>query len=347
MQVISVSEALQKPCIFVDTRSPAEYAKGHIPDAVNIPLLEDDERAIVGTLYKKQGPEEAKQRGLAIVSGKLSAIVQQVAGLVSSQGKNLVVYCWRGGMRSKSVLTVLDLMGIHGNQLIGGYKAYRQYVQEQLENFQVRPEIVVLCGSTGVGKTVLLQMLAIRGYPVIDLEGLANHRGSAFGHVGVGKPATAQNFDAQLLGEMLKFNDNKVIVVECESRRIGNVYLPGALCQAMQRGRRILAKAGIPTRVSRLIEEYTDVLQPHDPEILNCLQSLTRKMGKKKVSGLIADYEAGNLRDFTASLLTDYYDELYGYNDAPLDKFDLIVDAEDLEQAVTDIAAYLDHLTRG
>ena len=347
MQVISVEEALSRPGVFVDTRSPAEYEQGHIPGAVNVPLLEDDERAIVGTLYKQQGPEEAKNCGLAIVSGKLTSIVQQIASLNASQERQLIVYCWRGGMRSKSVLTILELMGIVGSQLIGGYKAYRRYVQDQLAEYKLGPEVIVLCGSTGVGKTTLLQMLANRGYPTLDLEGLANHRGSAFGHIGIGKPATAQNFDAQLLVEFQKFNEKKVILVECESKRVGNVYLPDILYQAMQRGRKILVRASVSTRVSRLIAEYTDVLQPHDPEIIASLQSLTRKLGKKKTTRLIAEYETGNLHDFTSSLLTDYYDGLYGYEDASPDKFDMIVDAEDFEKAATDIAAYIDRLIRG
>ncbi len=347
MQVISVAEALSRPSVFVDTRSPAEYEQGHIPGAVNVPLLENDERAIVGTLYKQQGPEEAKSKGLDIVSGKLASIVRQISNLNPSPEKRLVVYCWRGGMRSKSVLTILELMGISGSQLTGGYKAYRRHVQEQLAVYELKSEIVVLCGSTGVGKTILLQMLANRGYPVLDLEGLANHRGSAFGHVGIGKPATAQNFDAQLLGELQKMNEKKVILVECESKRVGNVYLPDVLYQAMQRGRRVLVKAGVPTRVARLIAEYTDVLQPNDPEIIASLHSLTRKLGKRKTARLLEEYEAGNVHVFTASLLTDYYDGLYGYEDASPDDFDLIVDAEDFEKAATDIAAYIDRLIRG
>ena len=347
MQVISVSEALSRPRVFVDTRSPAEFEQGHIPGAVNVPLLENDERAIVGTLYKQQGPEEAKNRGLDIVSGKLTSIVRQIASLNASPEKPLVVYCWRGGMRSKSVLTILELMGISGSQLIGGYKAYRRHVQDQLAVCKIKSELVVLCGSTGVGKTILLQKLASRGYPILDLEGLANHRGSAFGHIGIGKPATAQNFDAQLLEELQKLSENKVILVECESKRVGNVYLPDVLYQAMQHGRRVLVKASVSTRVARLIAEYTDVLQPNDPEIIVSLQSLTRKLGKKKTSRLVEEYEAGNVHDFTASLLTDYYDGLYGYEDASPDDFDLIVDAEDFEKAATDIAAYIDRLIRG
>ena len=348
MQAITVTQALSQPnSLFIDTRSPSEFEQGHIPGAINIPLLEDAERAVVGTLYKQQGQAEAKEKGLEIVSGKLSGMVKQILQLVDSPGCSLVVYCWRGGMRSKSVLAILELMGVSGSQLIGGYKSYRCYVQEQLAAFSLHPEIVVLCGSTGVGKTSLLQLLARQGIPVIDLEKLANHRGSAFGQVGRGKPATARNFDAQLLQLLLQYNHEPLIVVECESRRIGNIFLPEVLYRAMQSGRRILTRATLAIRVQRLITEYTDVLISHDPEILASIAALTRKLGNRKVAQLTTDYESGNLPAFTASLLEDYYDVLYGYETSSPDDFSLVVDVEDLEKAAGDIEVYLKNLIRG
>jgi tRNA 2-selenouridine synthase len=349
MQTITIEQAIvRERCLFVDTRSPSEYEQGHIPGAVNVPLLEDDERAIVGTLYKQCGQELAKQKGLELVSGKLADMVKTIATLkTAAPAAVLIVYCWRGGMRSKSVLTILELMGITGFQLVGGYKSYRRYVQEQLANFDLRPTIVVLCGSTGVGKTTLLQLLSARQVPVIDLEKLANHRGSAFGQVGLGKPATAQNFDAQLLLLLNQFNDEPFLVVECESKRVGNVYLPDRLCVAMQTGRKILVRAGVDTRVRRLIDEYTDVLQFQDPEVLKSITALTKRLGKKKIAELIQKYQAGELPEFTRTLLVDYYDPLYGYETASQEKFDLAVDAEELESAALEIAQYIDRLMRG
>ena len=349
MQTITIEQAIgREQCLFVDTRSPSEYEQGHIPGAVNVPLLEDEERAIVGTLYKQCGQELAKQKGLELVSGKLSEMVKMISALrTTAPTAILIVYCWRGGMRSKSVLTILELMGITGFQLVGGYKSYRRYVQEQLANFDLRPTIIVLCGSTGVGKTTLLQLLATRRIPVIDLEKLANHRGSAFGQVGLGKPATAQNFDAQLLLLLNQFNDEPFLVVECESKRVGNVYLPDRLCAAMQAGQKILVRAGVDTRVRRLIAEYTDVLQLQDPQVLKSITALTKRLGKKKVAELIEQYEAGELSEFTRTLLVDYYDPLYGYETAAQEKFNLAVDAEDLESAALEIAQYIDRLIRG
>ena len=349
MQVIAIEQALGLPrSILIDTRSPAEYEQGHIPGAVNVPLLENDERAIVGTLYKQIGPEPAKRKGLEIVSGKLADMVERIGDLTSADpNASLVVYCWRGGMRSKSLLTILELMGIHGAQLQGGYKAYRRYVQDALATFSLQPQLFVLCGSTGVGKTTLLQKLAERGLPVIDLEGLANHRGSAFGHVGLGKPTTAQNFDAVLLQTLTDLNKKPLLFIECESKRVGNVYLPDPLHSAMQSARKVLVQASRQTRARRLIEEYTDSVGDNSPEIVASIASLGKKLGKKRISQLLSDYAAGNLLSVTETLLEGYYDPLYGYETATAEQFELVVDGEDLSIAADLIAKHVERLTRG
>lgn len=270
MNTISIEQVLQLPnTLIIDTRSPAEFEQGRIPGSVNIPLLENEERAIVGTLYKQQGPETARQKGLEIVSGKLADMVGKISGLLAEKpGALLIVYCWRGGMRSRSMVTILELMGIQGSQLEGGYKSYRQYVLARLNDYPIRPQLFVLCGSTGSGKTKLLQLLSAQGYPIIDLEGLANHRGSAFGQVGLGKPSTAQNFDADLLQLLCRYDDAPFIILECESKRVGNVYLPDSLHTAMQSAHKLLIQAGRVIRVQRLIEEYTDALKANNPDIL-------------------------------------------------------------------------------
>jgi tRNA 2-selenouridine synthase len=338
-RTIALAEALEldKP-IFVDMRAPAEYADGHIPGAVSIPLFDDDERRIVGTIYHKNGPEEAKQQGLGIVSGKLPELVSQIRDLYQS-GRTVVVYCWRGGMRSKSVVSVLELMGIPAFQLVGGYKAYRRYVLDTLAAFDLTPTVVSLCGSTGVGKTTLLTLLQDAGAAVIDLEKLANHRGSAFGQVGLGQPATAQNFDAQLLIELRRLNDSPYILVECESKRIGNVYIPEVLFAAMKRGPRILAHASVETRVARLMDEYLSSYSPE--EIRDSLITLTKRLGAAKTDRLLAAFAAGRVDEVVRFLLVDYYDPLYGYEKAKGDEFAFKVDAEDLSQAAAAIMGYL------
>jgi tRNA 2-selenouridine synthase len=349
MNTISMDQFLElTSTLIVDTRSPAEFDQGRIPGAINIPLLENEERAIVGTLYKQKGPISARQKGLEIVSGKLADMVGKISDLLAKKpGATLVIYCWRGGMRSQSFVTILELMDIHSVQLVGGYKSYRQYVLNRLNNFIIQPPMIVLCGSTGTGKTTLLQLLAKRGYPVIDLEKLANHRGSAFGQIGLGKSSTAQNFDAELLQTLCRYDAAPYVLIECESKRVGNVYLPEALHSAMKAGQKILVRASRATRVQRLIEEYTDTLKINNPEILSCIASLEKRLGRKKTSQLMLEYEAGNLRLVTEVLLSSYYDPLYGYEDSSPTLFDLVVDAENLTQAVDVIAAYVDRFKRG
>lgn len=346
--IISVEEAvaIDSP-VFIDVRSPAEYETGHIPGAVNIPLFSDDERVQVGTTYRQIGVEEAKLQGLVLASAKLPDIVGRVQQLRES-GRKVVVYCWRGGMRSKAVVTVLELMGILSSQLSGGYKAYRQFVLNRLRTFEVKPIIIVLCGSTGTGKTLILNQLANANIPVINLEQLANHRGSVFGQIGLGRPATAQIFDTNLLLALDQLNTQPYIVVECESKRIGNVYLPDCLFDAMRRGKKILVSADIEVRVDRLIKEYIHLYKDKDNDeaIVAGLESLRRRLGNKKTEYLLADFRAGKVRDVVKVLLVDYYDLMYGYGQSDTAIYDVEVNADDIEQATEVIIQYLQQFGR-
>lgn len=342
-KTLTVEQALTMPdVVFVDMRSPAEFAEGQLPGAVNIPIFDNQERIEVGILYKQHGTELSKQRGLAIASAKLPSIVQQI-GQLAVEDKAIIVYCWRGGMRSRSIATILDLMGIHVYQLIGGYKAFRSHVLEKLSCHRVYPRIVVLHGFTGVGKTTILQMLAEREMPVIDLEKLANHRGSVFGHIGKGQTISAKHFDALLLAQLEAYKDNPYIIVESESKRIGNIYLPDSLVQAMQTGQHILITASQETRVNRLLEEYLHEGQGGMPSesIIQSLQSLQTRLGKAKVTMLQELLMRKEYRQFVEILLVDYYDPLYKYDDQSNTQFDLDVSSEDLVKATDQIVGFL------
>lgn len=340
-KILTVDEALKlDDVLYIDMRSPNEYETGHIPGAINIPLFSNEERAEVGTIYKNIGVEEAKMKGLGIVSDKLPELVSTIRSLYK-KNSTVVIYCWRGGMRSKSVVTILEIMGITSYQLLGGYKAYRRYVLDSLEQFDIKAKIVVLCGSTGVGKTLLLTKLDEKGVAVIDLEKLANHRGSAFGQVGLGRPATAQNFDANLLEELQRLNDQPYIVVECESKRVGNVYLPNVLYNAMQQGLKVFVKASIETRIDRLIKEYTGIYNENYDGIVNSLKTLSKRLGAKKTQQLYQDFTDGRIHEMVRTLLIEYYDPLYGYETCSLADYDFSVDAENIEQAACAIINYL------
>lgn len=343
---IEIKEAQQlKDPIYIDLRSPAEFEVGRVPGAINIPLFSNEERVSVGTLYKQKGPEQARDLGLAIVSPKLPILVNSIRGHVSTK-RPVVLYCWRGGMRSGSIATILELMGISVYRLTSGYKAYRRFVLDQLENFSLKPEIVVLCGSTGVGKTRLLQILADRGVAIVDLEGLANHRGSAFGHVGLGKPTTAQNFDSLLLDNLLECSEQPTLLVECESKRVGNVYLPEVLYQAMQRGKKILVSASVEIRANRLMQEYLKTGSGCDEAVIASIRMLTKRLGANKVQYLVDLYQAGQIVEVVKVLLVDYYDPLYGYEQSDSSTYDLCVDASDLERAADEIGQYIVSIRR-
>lgn len=345
-KIISLDETLKmENIIYIDMRSPNEFEMGHIPGAVNIPLFSNDERAEVGTIYKQIGNEEAKMKGLAIVSTKLPELVSQIRSL-HKKGSTVVVYCWRGGMRSKSIVTILEIMGITAYQLLGGYKAYRRYVLDSLEKFPLIPPIVVLCGSTGVGKTILLKKLEKQGVPIIDLEALANHRGSAFGQVGLGRSATAQSFDANLLKKLQSLNCEPYIVVECESKRVGNVYLPDVLYGAMKKGTKILVKASTETRIKRLIAEYTGIYNENYDGIIASIKSLSKRFGIKKTQKMLEDFSQGKIDEVVRTLLVDYYDPLYGYETCDPADYDMVLDAEDLNQTVESLIIYLNQQFR-
>ncbi len=339
-----IEETLNLPqTLYIDVRSPAEFSIGHIPSAINIPIFSNEERSEIGTLYKQVSIEKAKELGLAVASRKLPDIVNQV-NILYKTGRPIVVYCWRGGMRSKAIVTILTLMGIQVFQLSDGYKAYRRYVLDRLLNFRVIPKIIVLCGSTGVGKTALLQLLTAKDIPVIDLEKLANHRGSVFGKIGLGQAATAQIFDATILAALDRFAASPYIVVECESKRIGNVYLPDCLHQAMEAGIKILVNADVEIRISRLIDEYMNLNEKNSDEIMQSIKALRKKLGAKKTDRLLSDFAKGEFRNVVRSLLVDYYDPLYGYDKLDENKYSLTVNCNDVKETSLQIITYLEQL---
>lgn len=307
MQILIDEEflKLKKTLPVVDVRSPLEFAEGHIPGAINIPIFNNDERAIVGTIYKKNGRIPAIEKGLEIVGPKMVPFVHEAVQIATS-GK-LLIHCWRGGMRSESMAWLFERIGIECFILQGGYKTYRNYLLEKVGNI---PELVVIEGHTGSGKTEILQQLKALGEQVIDLEGLANHRGSVFGGIGQEPQPTTQQFQNELLDEILDFDLSKRVWIEGESKSVGRVFLPDPLWNRMNKAHCIEISVPRSERVSRLVSEYGEL---PDELMIDSISSLVKRLGDEPMKEILQCYLERNL-DCVAEKLLRYYDQTYQFS---------------------------------
>ena len=303
---INIEEFLnQRFCVpVVDVRSPGEYSRGHIPGAINIPLFSDEERAEVGTLFKQKGRLEAIHRGLDIVGPQMSEKVK-MAQEVAKENK-LLLYCWRGGMRSSSMSWLFNQVGIETHVLVGGYKSYRR---NALKLFERTQEIIILGGMTGSGKTAILKELECIGEQVIDLEGLAQHKGSAFGGIGQKKQPTTEHFENILFDELAKFNPNKRLWLEDESHSIGSVFIPMPLFQQMRQAKTIAIDRPFSVRVNRLMEEYAS-FPPNDLSL--AVERISKRLGGDNAKVSLESIAKGDYRKAIEICLT-YYDKTYSY----------------------------------
>jgi len=306
-RTVSFHESLLGTHLAVDARTPLEYEEDHIPGAINVPLLTNEERVEIGTLYKQTGPLEARRRGLEMTAHRFPAMVEEIAA--AAAGRPILVYCWRGGLRSKTITSLLDLTGFDAVQLVGGYKAFRQVVTTYFEPFTPPAPLVVLHGMTGVGKTTFLLQLSEAGHSVVDLEGLACHRGSAFGSLGLSQDLSQKRFETLLWDVFRKLPADRPILVEGESRRIGRINLPGNLYDVMRESVKIWCNASVETRVERLIGEYG--LPEYRQGMADALERIRKKLGGEKhgeISGYLERWELG---PFMEGLIRHYYDKLY------------------------------------
>jgi tRNA 2-selenouridine synthase len=322
---------LEKYCI-ADVRTPLEFAEDHIPGAINIPLLSNEERIEIGILHKQQGPYVARVRGLELTAHKFPAITHEVAE--AAEGKDILAYCWRGGLRSKTVATILELAGFKAFQLHGGYKAFRNHVSSYFEDFTPKGPLVVLHGMTGIGKTTLLSILNRDGESVIDLEGVACHRGSAFGSLGISQEhITQKHFETLLWNAFRNLPDKNPVFIEGESRRIGKLYLPGNLYEVMQASCKVWCTASIETRVKRLTEEYGK--EEYRQELSDSLLKIKKKLGGEKFAEINSYLNEWNMEMFMQELIVSYYDKLY-YKVREW-KEDFALSMEEFQTAVTEL----------
>lgn len=290
----------------LDVRSPGEYKHAHIPGACSLPLFTDEERKIVGTAYKQESREQAIKLGLDFFGVKMRKMVEEAEQL-SSNSKTVLVHCWRGGMRSAGVAWLLDLYGFKVFTLVGGYKKYRNYV---LDTFRLPFQFNILGGYTGSGKTELLKALKERGEKVIDLEGIANHKGSAFGNIGM-PPQPGQEMFENLLSKELRKSlvsqPESPVWLEDESQRIGLVNIPGELWKTMRQSPVYFLDIPFEERLKHIVQEYGQL----DPEKLaDAIGRISQKLGNLNAKTAILLLNEGKITE-SFDILLKYYDKHY------------------------------------
>lgn len=301
---------LRKTSPVLDVRSPHEFIKGHIPGAINLPLFDDQERSIVGTAYKKSGREKAILVGLDYAGRKLTSYVSG-ARKAAPSGK-VLVHCWRGGMRSESMAWLLSLAGFDSCVLIGGYKAYRRYIRKLWE---IPGPVMVLSGKTGTGKTDILKIMEQMGQQVIDLEGYARHKGSAFGSLGESSQPTNEQFENDIAHKWMELDHSRVIWTEDESRSIGCVSLPPELNETIHSCRVVCLDMPVKLRIERLVNDYAGYPKPL---LKQSVEKISRKLGGQNAQKV---FEAIDNEDFelAVSVVLKYYDKTYSYDLAKRD----------------------------
>lgn len=305
----------------LDARSPSEFAEDHLPGAINVPVLDDAERALVGTVYKQQSAFEAKRTGAPLAARNIARHIEALFA-ERPRGWRPLVYCWRGGGRSGSLAHVLRQVGWDAMRLEGGYKAFRRQVAAELEGMPQRFRLHVVCGATGSGKSRLLEALTEAGAQVLDLEVLAAHRGSVLGELPDEPQPTQKSFETSLWTALSQFDPARPVYVESESKKVGNLRVPDALITHMRASRCFRLESDAATRVALLMEDYAHfVANPAAlAEKLDCLRNLH---GAERIGEWKAHLERGTWPELVADLLENHYDPAYrrslerNYRDAP------------------------------
>ncbi|MBV1758968.1 MAG: tRNA 2-selenouridine(34) synthase MnmH [Dethiosulfatibacter sp.] len=302
-------EKIKKNTVFIDVRSEGEYDEAHIPGAVNIPLFRNEERRIIGTAYKNESVSEARKLGIQFASARLPQIYEMILSLKDSHERQLIAYCARGGYRSTFFASAFSSIGVGVLKLDGGYKRYRNYIIENLPKLNNDLNYIVLHGNTGTGKTKILKSLKNHGLDVLDLEGAANHRGSVLGSVGLGPCNNQKQFESNIFHQMQSYKTQNIFV-EAESRKIGNVLIPGYIHEKMKTGVHILIEEELDYRVQVIKDDYTQK-KDYQVEILQSLSYLKKYMSKEKLNILSKSIQEGNISDAISDLMVNYYDPLY------------------------------------
>ena len=300
----------------IDVRSPDEYYKGHMPNSINIPIFNNEERSIIGKKYKISGREIAVREGFKIIENKIEKLIKQFISfkkefLISTEGeflndKNIKIYCARGGMRSQSMLWLLEKFNYPCVTLNGGYKTYRNWV---LNRFKDKQKIIVIGGKTGTRKTKILNKLKSLNYQILDFESLANHRGSSFGGLGMKEQPTNEQYENLIAENLHKMNKDNFIFVEAESPNIGKNRIPNELFKQMNNSKRIEIIRSESIRIKELINTYSKY-QKND--LKESVMKISKRLGPLRTKSAIDSIDNENWENVCKSVL-DYYDRCYEY----------------------------------
>lgn len=300
--------------ILIDLRSPSEYKSETIPGAINIPLFDDEERKIIGTVYKQESIEKAKTLGMEFAAKRLPSLYEEVNKL-DHDYHNLVFFCARGGFRSSSLVSLFKSIGINAIKLDNGYKGYRRYINEQLPLMVQEIQFVVLYGNTGTGKTDILKSLKQEGMDILDLEGCANHRGSTLGSVGLGEQNNQKTFES-LVYESLANRKTNLVFIEGESKRIGKDIIPDYLFDAMNKGMKIKIEANMERRIDNILKDY---VHGTDDELISALNYLRKYLGNTNIDFYIESINKHEYKKVIEELMIKYYDPLYEHKNRVYD----------------------------
>ncbi|MXX08661.1 MAG: tRNA 2-selenouridine(34) synthase MnmH [Synechococcus sp. SB0673_bin_10] len=289
----------------LDVRSPGEFARGHIPGAHNLPLFSDEERAAVGTLYARRGRRAAVRHGLELVGPRLAALAEQAAALAAAEA-SLRMHCWRGGLRSSSTAWLLETYDLPCILLDGGYKAFRRWLRQALD--QPRP-VVLLGGHTGSGKTDVLHALRSAGAQTLDLEGLARHRGSSFGGLGQPCQPTTEQFENDIAMALQAVSPHRVLWIEAESVQVGRCRIPSELFHQMQQAPLVELQRPEQERLDHLLATYGPMPRQ---ELMEATRRIGKRLGPQRTQQAVEAVAAGNLRR-ACQVILDYYDRTYAH----------------------------------
>ncbi len=325
---ISLKQSEEADNVLIDVRSTKEFEEGSILNAVSIPLFDNTERSIIGTIYKHGSKEAAIEKGFAFVKEKFPQLIEQFEPY---RNKTVTIYCAKGGMRSRSIVNLLHMLGMKVYQLEGGYRLYRHQTLERLNQF--RGKMLVLHGMTGTGKTRIIEKLS----DAIDLEGLAQHRSSLFGGVNL-TPRTQKQFET-LLARQLDQLGKPPYFIEGESNKLGQVFLPKSIIEEMAIGTMIKITASVETRIQRIIEDYPITSDEIRQKMESIFRTLTKRLGHATVDKLCELLQKDRIDELVYILLTEYYDKRYG-NMYKKYTFSLEVSSENIDEAVKELTEY-------